>query len=124
MTDDSASFNLEAIRLPQQTPSSSPDTETTEEIESLESAHKRAIIAGLRQDIGERKIYARRIFILICAWLGAVFLVLVGQGIGYHFSLSQTIILALIGSTTVDVLGLFYIVAHYLFPTRPPSTHT
>jgi len=28
------------------------------------------------------------------------------------------VILAIIGSTTLNVLGIFYIVTHYLFPKR------
>lgn len=34
------------------------------------------------------------------------------------FELSDTVVLALIGGTTANVVGLFYIVARYLFPRR------
>ena len=34
------------------------------------------------------------------------------------FMLSENIMLAAIGSTTVNVLGILYVVANYLFPKR------
>ena len=110
---------LDRIRLPIENPPQNPDLETTQEELSLESAHRRAVIAGLEQDTEERKKYAHRIFVLICIWIGCVFLIVAAQGIGYHFSLAEGIVLAVIGTTTVNVLGIFYIVAHYLFPNRP-----
>lgn len=39
-----------------------------------------------------------------------------------RFELSDTVLLALIGGTTASVLGLFVIVANYLFNTlKPPE---
>jgi hypothetical protein len=84
----------------------------------LEEDFFRVHAAGLQQDIEERKKYAHRIFVLICFWIGAVFLLLIAVGVGYHFALSNSVLLAVIGSTTVNVLGIFYIVTHYLFPKR------
>jgi hypothetical protein len=82
----------------------------------------KAHVRSLKQDIEERKTYARRIFGLICSWVAGLFLLLAAQGLGQwwwlKFSLPHPVLLAAIGSTTVNVLGLFYIVAHYLFPTR------
>jgi len=49
--------------------------------------------------------------------------VLVADGIARSkwFSLPQAVLLALIGGTSADVLGIFYIVTHYLFPQNPAS---
>lgn len=90
-----------------------PDAQTAIEL-------SRAHLEGLRQDIGERKKYAHRIFVLICFWLAAVFLLLVADGLSNIdlFVLPEGVILAIIGSTTLNVLGIFYIVTHYLFPKR------
>jgi hypothetical protein len=36
------------------------------------------------------------------------------------FGLSEPVMLALLGSTTLSVIGIFLIVANYLFPRRAP----
>jgi hypothetical protein len=41
-----------------------------------------------------------------------------GSLLGMPFKLSDSIVLAMIGSTTANVLGILYIVAKYLFPNR------
>lgn len=72
------------------------------------------------QNINERKKYAGRIFALICYWLAGVFLLLLADGESglTHFFLPEGVILAIIGSTTLNVLGIFVIVTHYLFPQQ------
>jgi hypothetical protein len=110
----SASLSIENIVAPQLPEPSSIVKNFTE----LEEHFYRVHAAGLAQDIQERKKYAHRIFCLICSWIGAVFLLIVACGIGYRFSLPSSVLLAVIGSTTLNVLGIFYIVTHYLFPKR------
>jgi hypothetical protein len=101
-----------------------PDPETRQEEEDLDKEHTRAILRGLKQDIDERKKYARCFFVLACFWLAAITVLLVLQGFGSFwfglmpFKLSESVLLAVIGSTTVNVLGILYVVANYLFPKR------
>jgi hypothetical protein len=85
---------------------------------NIQEAFARERIRSLSQDIDERKIYAHRIFCLICCWLMGCFLLLIVEGLAHwtQFSLPEGVLMAIIGSTTVDVLGIFYIVTHYLFP--------
>ena len=53
------------------------------------------------------------------SWLCGVFIVIVLSGFNlFSFKLSTTVLTTLIGSTTASVLGLFAIVANYLFPRR------
>lgn len=103
----------------------------------------RLINRGMEQDIAARKEYANRIFRLIVGWLIAIFSVLILHGFlsrndvtfsfrffhwiwpspvvslsKLHFELSDPVLLALIGGTTASVLGLFVIVANYLFPKK------
>lgn len=96
----------------------------------------------LKQDREERQKYARYLFQLICAWLLGIYSIIVLTGIGSStarinlsdvpvaqrleefqpsFKLSDAVLLALIGGTTLNVLGLFVIVANYLFnaPKKP-----
>jgi hypothetical protein len=98
--------------------SADPDSRTLLEKQTLETQYLKEQIRSLSQDIDERKKYAHRIFCLICSWLGITFAVLIANGIqnGKWFSLPQPVLLALIGGTSADVLGIFYIVTHYLFP--------
>lgn len=90
----------------------------------------------LKQDRLERQKYAKYLFKLVCAWLLGVYSIIILGGLSAStiridvddiphleridglpkFELSDTVLLALIGGTTVNVLGLFIIVANYLFP--------
>ncbi len=76
-----------------------------------------AELQSFTQDTGERKKYAQRIFWLVAAWIAAVFALLMLAGFGVHgfFYLSEKVLLAAIGSTTVNILGVFFIVVRYLF---------
>ncbi|PSR18166.1 hypothetical protein C8255_08835 [filamentous cyanobacterium CCP3] len=89
----------------------------------------------LQQDRQERQKYAKYLFILICSWLASIYSIIILSGWGgttLHidtsdvpivrrleykpkFELSDAVLLALIGGTTINVLGLFVIVANYLF---------
>ncbi len=97
----------------------------------------------LEQDRGERSKYANKLFTLICVWLVVITVLIIGSGYkndmdttvrnregkvvrrivtSPQFELSDTVLLALIGGTTASVLGLFVIVANYLFNTlKPPE---
>ncbi len=71
----------------------------------------------LEQDIKERERYAKNIFALISIWLIGLGLVIVLQGNENNgFNLSETLMLSLVGGTTINVLGLFFVVLKYLFP--------
>ena len=75
-----------------------------------------AVAEGAWQDLEERKKYALRIFVLMCCWLGLLFALLFVAGWApLGFELSDSVLLALIGGTTANVLGIFVLVARYLF---------
>ena len=89
------------------------------EKEALEHERQLQQIRDSVQDRKERKKYANRLFVLIAVWLAVIGVVVVMDGlVAAPFKLSATVLATLIGSTTVSVLGLFAIVAKYLFPTR------
>jgi uncharacterized membrane protein YcjF (UPF0283 family) len=90
----------------------------------LEEDIYRVHTEGVAQDIRERKLYAKRIFLITVSWLIglAVVVALDGWRTFTRFQVSERIILALITSATIEVIGLFVIVTRYLFPstnTRP-----
>jgi hypothetical protein len=104
-----------------------PDETAEKELEGLEVSEeketKRLQNLGLKQDIALRKDFAWDIFYLIVVWLCAIFGILLLQGFqvgicGHAFKLDDSVVLALIGGTTINVLGIFIIVVRYLFPQR------
>lgn len=107
--------SIEAIKAPKLPQLSARVKRLTEEEKHLYEVHTR----GLEQDIQERKDYAKKIYKLTLGWFIGLALVLVLHGWRdvTHFDLSERIILALITSTTIEVIGVFVIVAKYLFPS-------
>lgn len=70
-----------------------------------------------RQMLPERKKYALLIFIISVIWL--IFIgVCVWKAGRQYLMVSDSVLIALITTTTVNVLGLFYIVARWLFPNK------
>jgi hypothetical protein len=89
------------------------------ERETLENDQLRAQVFGLQQDTKERKKYAQLFFIASCVWIMIITALLLMQGWSpFGFKLSEPVVLATIGSTTVNILGILYVVANYLFPKR------
>jgi hypothetical protein len=107
-------------KLKKQTPISGASTEPSPLYRLELKDYEQEMLEGVKQDREERKIYARRVFVLTSAWLLAIVILLVLQGlkrVWLGFELSEGVILALIGGTTVNVLGFFYFVLKYLFDT-------
>jgi hypothetical protein len=123
---DSDLEQIESSGFEPATPDKTAELEKNELDTDQERETKRLQNVALAQDINLRKDFAWDIFYLIVAWLILVFVVLILQGfavaISHHeFRLSDSVVLALIGGTTVNVLGIFIIVVRYLFPTRVVS---
>jgi hypothetical protein len=102
--------------------------------DEIEQSRRKTELLGLKQDISERKAYARKTFRLICGWLIGVFLLLLLQGFlgenpsyvrlpnGYvlniKFNLADNVLIAVVGGTTASVIGIFVYVVKYLFQKR------
>ena len=103
-----------------------PDVQTQEETRYLENCEywaKHLQNVSLEQDIEERKTYAFLFFRLSCTWIAVIVVLLLLQGFGEfwyrnYFHLHKDIVLAAIGATTVNILGILYVVANYLFPKK------
>jgi fatty acid desaturase len=122
MIDKPKPSDEQLARISLQTiPPKTADSHTRYEEVELESA--RLENQNKRQNINFRKGFSIAIFVLGCLWLAFIALVIIFQGFGKFrggsFNLSQGVMLALIGTTTVNVLGLFYVVTNYLFPKKP-----
>lgn len=102
--------------------SETPTGQTKEELAEYEAEEWKVRLAGMRQDIEERKNYAKKVFRLIAFWIAGIFILLLIDGSKpYGFGLSENIMLAVIGGTTLNILGVFIFVMKYLFdPKRGP----
>jgi hypothetical protein len=94
-----------------------PDSETQVEFLDFEEQHNKLLLHDHRQNIGLRKEFAGKIYWLVIAWVASILVLLVLEGFKIDgFSLSNSVLLALIGSSTLNIVGLLYVVTHYLFP--------
>lgn len=72
---------------------------------------------GLADYIKMRRRYGNVILFLTFLWIIAVLVVVFMQGYSAKgFALSDSVLMLLLGTTTANVIGLFIIVANYLFP--------
>jgi lipopolysaccharide export LptBFGC system permease protein LptF len=94
------------------------------ERERLELEQLRELVRELRQNTEQRRQYATRLFAVMVGWLAVVAYVVLAQGFGVGFyrggpfHLSDSVVIALITTTTATVIGAFLTVANYLFPKR------
>lgn len=102
----------------------SADNKSTEKLEEMNTsisgkpveetiAYQRAVIdkmreeiEGLKQDRKQRKIFGYCIFGFMCAYMAAAIVIVFFCGFGLIY-LSDKVILTLIGSTLVEVIGVF-----------------
>jgi hypothetical protein len=86
-------------------------------------------VERLKQQIELREEYARKSFWLVVSWILGIFILLVMNGsdstipivIGnstylFRVKISEPLMLALVGTTTLNIVGLFYFVMNNLFP--------
>ena len=108
----------------QRTPAPGPDDKTERESNRFDRARQEITIQGLQQDISERK-RAGRIFRLVVCWLSSILLIVIAQGTRWPwmsrhigFDLPESVLIALVTTTTASVVGILLIVTRYLFPQR------
>lgn len=129
-SDSGPDLNLESVRvLSPRAITNTPGEDTSLEMDTLERDQLRVDIEKLRaeldsfkQDIRQRRTFAPKLYTLTCVWLVLVIAIVLLQGFSegrFHvFRLAEGVLIALLGTTTVNVVGLFYVVAKYLFPEK------
>lgn len=94
-------------------------TKTDEKIEMeiayLEYERKQNEIHELKQNTELRKKYAKGIFIFLVVWSCLIFLILFLNA-GHYIQISDSVMITLLTSTTVNIIGLFLVVVKYFFP--------
>jgi hypothetical protein len=119
-TDEKQPVDLGAIG-PGELPPDAPSPESDKEERAFLLAQKQAELESYKQDTEERRKYANRIFELVSIWLVGIFVILMVQGFldpRGAFRLDNSVLLAVVGGTTVNVIGIFVVVVNYLFPKR------
>ncbi len=106
---------INKIKAAIETASETPDNNTKTEKRSLyQDQYDKATLDNFLLNQEARKKYAHRIFIITSGWLISVVGILLLAGFR-KIVLSDAILIALLGTTTVNVLGFFVIVIQYLF---------
>ena len=111
-------ITLADICSPSDQPPNEADELTRKERLDLDLEAKAQEIKSQQLDITQREEYAKLIYKLIMWWLVAILGIVLLQGFGSicgFFSISDKVLITLIGGTTINVLGLFAIVANYIF---------
>lgn len=111
---------------PEKTLETASKPQTSEEIEDWAKQREELINRQLKQDITEREKYANRSFWLVVGWIVAILAVVGLQGFSDKtgFSISDNVLMTLIGGTTINILGIFIVVANYLFPKTNAAPRT
>jgi hypothetical protein len=77
-------------------------------------------LATLRTNNEARVRYARRTFYLTCLWIIVVMTIVILNGV-HLIHLSDTVLVTLITTTTINVFGFFLLVIKYLFNVKNPT---
>ncbi len=83
----------------------------------LDAERARLEIASFRQDIEERKKFALWVFLMVAIWLLLILVIIFLLGFGL-IKLSDSVVISLVGATTVNVTAFFLAVTRYLFPAN------
>lgn len=78
---------------------------------------KQEELDSLKQDREQRKVFSYVIFGFVCVYMVLVLGAVILDGASF-IDVSDGVLITLLGTTTIDIIGLFAIVARYLFPKR------
>jgi hypothetical protein len=109
--------DIQKVILESSPPEPDSDVRVDLERERLEIERLRTELNSLKNDITARQIYAGLTYLLVILWLGLIIWIIIATGSGWY-RLSDTVLVALITTTTLNVLGLFLVVTQYLFPKK------
>jgi hypothetical protein len=83
-----------------------------------ENELKKLEVQSKAQDIAMRKEYADKTYLFVCIYMCFVFFIIFLACSPSTFQMSDGVLITLLGTTTVNVIGLFAIVMNYLFPKK------
>lgn len=94
--------------------SSAVETDYAGKLNDIELKNLQEDLNGKKQDREQRGKFAGRIFNLMCCYLGAVMIIVILKG-AKVLALSDSVVNVLLTTTTANIIGIFMIVAKYLF---------
>ena len=95
------------------TPSTSPVEATTREIDSRAQQD----VNDRTQTREQREKWAERVFLISLGWLIAVLLLVTAQALSL-INLANSVLIALVTTTTANILGTLAIVLRFIFPQK------
>lgn len=75
---------------------------------------KKEELEGAKQDRAQRKEYADKIFFLVAFYLIFVYILIILSGVSF-LEIDSSVLIAIVTTTTANVIALFTFVAKYLF---------
>jgi hypothetical protein len=96
------------------------EVEAKESVRDEESFYRGQVhgqhIADMESARIQREKYARWVFVLVAGWIIGLFIILIAQGAcpKWH-TFSDTVLIALISSMTINLIGTLVIVLKYIF---------
>ena len=107
-------MNIDLEKVKEATNKAANNGFINEETQYIANRHSQAITNKLLTEITLRTKYTRNIFYFTCSWVLIVMIFVYLDGVGY-INISDTIVVTLITSTTLNVFGFFTLVLKYLF---------
>lgn len=96
-----------------------PENQLKEKLNDIQIKLNQQDVFDREQDREQRRIFADKIFSLLCVYLLVVGLIVIGCGNqNGAFHLSDSVLVVLITTTTANVIGIFILVVKYLFNPR------
>lgn len=83
-------------------------------LDVLKVGRYQKLIKGEKQDREQRLTFANRIFIFLCIYMFVCLVILILVGCG-TLSIDTSVMVALLSTTTANVIGIFAFVVRYLF---------
>ena len=119
MAEKSASEVKNILQTESNTPDNAQFAEEEYVEEELDKGIKLAYLNTLNQNNAERKKYARHIFFFTCGWATSIVGIILLDGFSWKcFYLSDSVLITLITTTTVNFFGFFLLVTKYLFNAK------
>lgn len=96
------------------TSASSDEAGFANQQKTLDLELKREELEGRKQDRKQRGKFSMRIFVFVCVYMMMAIAILACNGAGW-LTIDDTVLIAMLTTTTANVIGLFVVVANYLF---------
>lgn len=101
-------------------PDKKPDEKTALEAEDLETEKKQFDLVREKSEHKDRQEYAKKIFTLILWWLVTIIFLVFLDSIN-EINIDNSVLIALIGGTTITVVSIFHFVLKYLYRYPKPK---